>query len=110
MRPIGVAAAVGITNAVAEEALWRGVPVVAFPDDPVLGWLWPALGFSLWHLVPLSANATGRRRAAVLMAGAALIGAGNGWLAWRTQSLRDVTVSHAIADSSGLRSVQRMWL
>ena len=45
---------VGVTNAVAEEALWRGAPVAVFGNDPVLGWLWPAVGFTLWHLVPLN--------------------------------------------------------
>src|SRR5690242_16171524 len=30
---IATAAAVGTTNALAEEAFWRGVPVTIFPDD-----------------------------------------------------------------------------
>ena len=61
--PVGVAAAagVGITNALAEEALWRGVPVALFPGARVRGWLWPALGFTAWHLVPLTAQPTSAR-------------------------------------------------
>jgi membrane protease YdiL (CAAX protease family) len=108
-RVVGVAAALGVTNALAEEALWRGAPAVAFPDEPVRGWLWPAVGFTLWHLVPLGAVSADRRRSAVLLAGAALIGVGNGRVAWRTHSLSAVTMSHAVTDASGLESVRRMW-
>jgi hypothetical protein len=110
LKAVGVAAFVGTTNALAEEALWRGAPVVAFPDEPVRGWLWPALGFTLWHLVPLHASSADRRRTAALLSGAALIGLGDGWLAWRTHSLRAITLAHAVTDSSGVRAVRRMWM
>lgn len=45
--PAAVAAAIviGVTNASAEEALWRALPVAMFPGDRVRGWLWPAAGF-----------------------------------------------------------------
>ena len=50
--------------------------------------------------------------AAVLatLAGAALIGAGYGWIAVRTGSVTPVLVPHAIADASGVRPVSRLWL
>ena len=82
---------------------------MVFPDDPVRGWLWPALGCTLWHLVPLAAVSADWRRGAALLSGAALIGLGNGWVAWRTRSLSAVTMSHAVTDSSRLPSVRRLW-
>ena len=110
--PVGIAAAagVGITNALAEEALWRGVPVALFHGARVRGWLWPALGFTAWHLVPLTAQPTSGARRASVFAGAAAIGLGNGWIAYRTGSLLVVSAVHAITDASGLRQVGSTWL
>jgi membrane protease YdiL (CAAX protease family) len=102
------AAGVGVTNALAEEVLWRGVPSAIFPGDPVLGWLWPAAGFVAWHLIPVK-GLPAKRKWQVL-AGAAMIGIGNGWIAYSTGSLRWPALSHAIVDSSGLRQTQDGWL
>jgi membrane protease YdiL (CAAX protease family) len=107
---IAVAFGVGVTTALAEEALWRGTPVAAFPNDPVLGWLWPALGFTLWHLVPLTASCSSRGRKIQTLFGAALIGFGNGWLAWRTRSLVATSVAHALTDAGGVAPIRRIWL
>jgi membrane protease YdiL (CAAX protease family) len=41
-------------NGFGEEILWRGLFVRAFPGNPWLGVLYPAVGFALWHLVPQS--------------------------------------------------------
>jgi membrane protease YdiL (CAAX protease family) len=107
---IASAAGVGVTNAFAEEALWRGVPVALFPDAPVRGWLWPALGFTAWHLVPLTAEPSSAGRRASILTGAAAIGLGYGWIAHRTRSLRLVSPVHAMTDASGVRQVRSMWL
>ena len=109
-RAVAVAFGVGVTNAVAEEALWRGAPVAVFGNDPVLGWLWPAVGFTLWHLVPLTASAASRRRKFETLLGAALIGFGHGWLAWRTRSLVATSVAHAVTDAGGVEPIRRIWL
>ena len=110
--PVAVAVAVGVgaTNAVAEEALWRGAPVAMFGSDPVLGWLWPAVGFTLWHLVPLNASSATRPREVETLLGAVLIGFGHGWLAWRTRSLTATSVAHALTDACGVEPVRRIWL
>jgi hypothetical protein len=44
--PVVMATAAGVAavNATGEELLWRGLFVADFPDDPVWGWLWPAVG------------------------------------------------------------------
>src|SRR5512132_4265798 len=47
--------------------------------------------------------------ALVFLAPTALIGAGVGWVAWRTQSLRWTLSPHVATDASGLR-VARFWL
>ena len=65
--PAAVATGIGITNALAEETLWRGVPAETFPDDPLRGWLWPAVGFTAWHLVPRVHSADHRAASSMVM-------------------------------------------
>lgn len=107
---VAVAGGLGITNAFAEEALWRGVPIAVFPDDAVRGWLWPAVGFTAWHLVPLTAHESTARRSAAILAGAGAIGLGYGWIAQRTGSLGIVAPVHALTDSCGVRQARAIWL
>jgi hypothetical protein len=57
---VATAAAVAAVNATGEELLWRGLFVATFPDDAVRGWLWPAIGFTVWHLAPASVRPPGR--------------------------------------------------
>jgi membrane protease YdiL (CAAX protease family) len=100
---------IGLTNAAAEEAFWRALPVAMFPDDPVRGWLWPAAGFTAWHLVPLRAAGADPGRTAKLLLGAGFIGLGYGWVAFQTRSVASVLGPHAITDASGVRAVKAMW-
>jgi membrane protease YdiL (CAAX protease family) len=108
-RSVATAVTVGLANAVAEELFWRGLPVALFPDDPIRGWIAPAVGFTLWHLAPLSVVTHPRGRFPIL-AGAAMIGAGAGWVAWSTRSLRSVLIPHAITDSCGVRAARTIWM
>ena len=104
---LAVSAGVAGLNAVSEELLWRGLPAELFPDDALRGWLWPALGFTLWHAAPLWASPHPRR--ARLFAGAAVMGLGFGWLAWRSRSLRGAVAAHALTDLSLVQAVS-YWL
>jgi membrane protease YdiL (CAAX protease family) len=108
-RTVATAVIVGVTNAVAEELFWRGLPVALFPDDPIRGWIGPAVGFTAWHLAPLSVAPHPRGRFPIL-AGAAMIGAGAGWVAWSTRSLRSVLIPHAVTDSCGVRAARTIWM
>jgi hypothetical protein len=105
---LATAATVASVNAAAEELLWHGLFVATFPDDPVRGWLWPAVGFTAWHLAPLSVRPY-RHGTLAFLTPAALIGAGNGWVAWRTGSVRLTLPAHIATDASGLRAAH-FWL
>jgi membrane protease YdiL (CAAX protease family) len=99
-----------MTNALAEEVFWRALPVALFPDHPVRGWLWPAVGFTAWHLVPLRSARTDPGRTAVLLFGAGFIGLGYGRVAFKTRSIAATFVPHAMTDASGVRLAKTMWL
>jgi hypothetical protein len=53
-------------NATGEELLWRGLFVAAFPEDPVWGWLWPAVGFTARHPAPQAVLPARRGKVAVV--------------------------------------------
>jgi len=105
---LATAATVANVNAAAEELLWHGLFVATFPDDPIRGWLWPAAGFTAWHLAPLSVRPY-RHGTLAFLAPAALIGVGYGWVAWRAHSLRMTLPAHIATDASGLRAAH-FWL
>jgi hypothetical protein len=98
---VTTAVAVALVNAVLEELLWRGVYITLWPSNPLLGWVWPAIGFGLWHLAPqiIHPSAIGP---VTYVAAAMALGLSWGWVAWRSGSLRWVSVSHLATDASGL--------
>jgi len=95
--------AVAVANAVLEELLWRGVFISLWPSNPWLGWVWPAIGFGLWHLAPQVIHPSSMGLAGYVVAATAL-GLSWGWVAWRSGSLRWVSVSHVLTDGSGIRN------
>lgn len=95
--------AVGIAVGVAEEVLWRGTYARLFADSAVLGYLFPATLFGLWHLAPQSVHADpypGAPYSFVLYALA--LGLSYGYYAFQTGSIRWCTVSHVVHDSLGM--------
>jgi membrane protease YdiL (CAAX protease family) len=96
-------AALAIVNAIAEEVLWRGIYPRFFPHQLVRGYLYPAVGFALWHLVPQSIHPSRMRGGTKsFLAGAFVIGLGHGWVAWRTGSIRWTLLIHILTDFLGL--------
>ena len=100
---IATSAAVAEANAPLEELLWRASYAELWPDNAWLGWLWPSVGFALWHLAPqvIHPSKMGNLR----YVGASLaLGLSWGWVAWSTGSVRWTTLSHVVTDASGSRN------
>lgn len=92
MIPIAIPAAT--INGICEEILWRGVYIRVFPGNPWLAILLPAVGFALWHLVPLSIFSEGNKWAFVLST--FLLGLAYGWIAYKTGSAKWTAISHSL--------------
>jgi membrane protease YdiL (CAAX protease family) len=90
-------------NAFVEEVFWRGIFIRLWPSDPVRGWLWPAVGFALWHFAPQAIHRSSLGTVPFVLASLAL-GLSFGWVAWRSGTLRWVTPAHVLVDGSGIRS------
>jgi len=93
--------AVAVANSTFEELLWRGVYITYWPASPVLGWIWPAIGFGAWHLAPQVIHPSSMGPLVYVLSASAL-GLSWGWVAWRTGSLRWVSISHVLTDASGV--------
>jgi hypothetical protein len=92
-------------NAPAEELLWRGMFLEVFPEDRVLGSLWPLAGFSLWHLAPQMVFPSRHGRWG-FVAGAAVVGAASALVSWRTRGLRWVLLPHIATDACGVTAAR----
>jgi membrane protease YdiL (CAAX protease family) len=100
---IALSLLIAIVNATAEEILWRGTYAAVFRDSRLWGWLYPTLGFAVWHFAPQSVfpnPAPGGSTALVVVAG--IVGLGWGWLARRTNTIRWTVLAHVAFDFSGL--------
>jgi uncharacterized protein len=51
-----LSAGIALVNGTLEEVFWRGTYARTFPGDPVRAWLYPSVGFGLWHLAPQSVS------------------------------------------------------
>ena len=80
-------------NGVCEELLWRGLYVRAFPDNFWLAILFPAIGFALWHLVPLQIFSDGNKFQFILST--FFLGLAYGFIAYKTGSAKWTAISHS---------------
>lgn len=103
---LATAAAFAAANSLAEELLWRGLFIAVFPQSRVPGWVYPALGFGLWHLAPQQIHPAPRPLA--FCAAASVLGLVNGWTARRLGGIGATTLSHALADATGLASFAKI--
>ena len=81
-------------NGICEELLWRGLYVHAFPDNFWMAILFPAIGFALWHLVPLQIFSNGSKFTFVLST--FFLGLAYGFVAYKTGSARWTAISHSL--------------
>ena len=81
-------------NGICEELFWRGLYVSAFPDNVWLAILFPALGFALWHLVPLQIFSAGNKWAFILST--FFLGLAYGLIAYKTGSIKWTAFSHSL--------------
>lgn len=81
-------------NGICEEILWRGLYAKSFPDNFWLAILFPAIGFALWHLVPLLVFSEGNKIGFVLST--FFLGLAYGFIAYKTGSAKWTAISHSL--------------
>jgi membrane protease YdiL (CAAX protease family) len=83
-----------VINGICEEILWRGLYIKIFPDNFWLAILFPAIGFALWHLVPLQVFSEGNKFVFVLST--FFLGLAYGFIAYKTGSAKWTAISHSL--------------
>jgi len=103
-KKIVLASAVqALVNASAEELLWRGTYMAVFSKSLTLGYLYPSVGFALWHYAPQVVFPSRYPGGATsFVASAGLFGLLWGLVAYRSGSIGWSVVSHVLLDFSGL--------
>jgi membrane protease YdiL (CAAX protease family) len=98
-----VSVVISVVNGIAEELLWRGTYARVFSDSVWWGYLYPTLGFAVWHFAPQSVFPNPRPGATVsLVVAAGIVGLMWGWVTYKTKSVRWTSLSHILFDFSGL--------
>ena len=92
-------------NGVGEELLWRGTFLEEFPDNVLLGAVWPWVGFTAWHIAPqvVLPSRYGRGR---FTAAAGLVGAVSALTAWRAHGVRGTLLPHVFTDACGVPTAE----
>jgi membrane protease YdiL (CAAX protease family) len=92
-----------LVNASAEELLWRGTYQAVFPKSLALGYLYPTLGFAVWHYAPQVVFPSRYPGGATsFVASAGLFGLMWGRVSSRNGTIGWSTISHVLLDFSGL--------
>ncbi len=103
---------IGVVTGITEEILWRGVYVKIFPNHIWLNYIYPSIGFAVWHICPQSVlpnPSFGGVTSFIFFA--LLLGLSWGYYARKTGSIRWCTILHCIHDSFGLGAfVYAIWL
>lgn len=92
-----------IINATGEEILWRGVYNRIFPKNVILGYIYPSIGFAIWHISPQTIHVSSMPGGIYsFLFGALVLGLCWGWVVWKTKSIIWAVLSHILTDFFGL--------
>ena len=94
-RLLIIAIPVAIINGICEELLWRGLYVKAFPDNALLGLIFPAIGFAFWHISPQLVFPS-ESGIWPFVISTFFLGISYGWISYRTSSIKWNAISHSI--------------
>ncbi|MCA9264355.1 MAG: CPBP family intramembrane metalloprotease [Planctomycetales bacterium] len=84
-----------LINGTTEEMFWRGAFVAAYPHRLILGYVYPTVLFTSWHIALLCLPGVKYEGGAIgLLGGAAILGTVWGLAYWRTRDLRAVSIAH----------------
>jgi len=91
-----------LVNAPAEEMLWRGLYTTIFPGNFILGAIYPAVWFAIWHVAPQTVKRSSYPGGvAAFVFASLLMGLIWSWVAYTTGNIALPTISHVLMDFLG---------
>ena len=99
MQALAIALLYALINGTVEELFWRGVFINVFPNNILRGYILPTLLFGLWHIALYFLKGMEYQGGfAALVGGATFMGILWGFLAYKTKSIRMVTIAHIVTN------------
>ena len=97
--PIIIALIYAILNGSIEELFWRGLFNKAFNNNIIFAFIYPTIMFSGWHVALASANGVIYTGGSItLLVGASFMGMLWGFVAYKTKSIKYITIAHIITN------------
>jgi len=97
--PVLIAAIFALINGTIEEMFWRGIFNKVFKENLYLAFLYPSLFFGIWHVALYNAKGISYQGGfASLVGGSLIMGLLWGWIAYKTKSIKVVTIAHIITN------------
>ena len=84
-----------LINGTCEEIYWRGLFFKKFPQNKLWGFLYPAIGFALWHFSPQLVYPAEMGEVAFVIS-TLFLGLSFNWIAYKTKSIRWSVVIHVL--------------
>jgi len=92
-----------IINALCEEILWRATFIKIFSSNAFMSFIYPTIGFGIWHYSPQTIYASNTPGATIAFIGVAtIVGFFYGFIARKYNSIFWTTITHILFDFSGL--------
>ena len=88
----------GIINGVMEEIIWRGTYIIEFGDDLFFAWIFPSVGFAVWHSATELIYASSPMNGLLFILGPVALGLTYGWIGWKTKSILIPIIAHIMID------------
>ncbi len=96
---IGIVFVFAIINGTIEEMFWRGVFNKVFGNNILFAYIYPSLFFGIWHIALFLAKGISYQGGFLLLVGGSLfMGLIWGLVAYKTKSIKVVTIAHIIAN------------
>ncbi len=96
---LGIALCCALINGSIEELFWRGIYNKVFNNHIIFAFVYPSIFFGVWHIALFWAKGIVYQGGFPSLVGGALImGVLWGWIAYRTKSIKIVTVAHIITN------------
>lgn len=88
-----------LVNGTIEEMIWRGVFNKVFKNNIFLAYIYPTIFFGIWHIALYFAKGVVYQGGfAALVGGSFFMGLLWGWVAYKTKSIKIVTIAHIITN------------
>lgn len=99
IQVLAISLVFALINALIEELFWRGVFNKMFDNKIFFAYIYPSILFGAWHIaLYLARGINYQGGVASLVGGAVFMGFLWGWIAYKTKSIKEISLAHIIVN------------